>query len=235
LSKKKFRKKILVFEKKLLNHREKMNRSKLSKFLLIYKSTLKKKVLKPNKKYNKRSLNFFVKKFNLNKIKLLSLKTKKFRAVINYKYVKKIKINKKIFFKDSKIENLYFFNLACTQSIYLLKSFSIFYKLCFNVIMNFKTKLKAKKKKKKLFLEAKSRKKLLLLNIFFNKKKILKPSINHIKKVKNFSIKIKFIKYFFKKLIINNKTITFLIHFKIKKHPKEKKTLRKKKKIFFKI
>jgi len=158
LFKKKFRKKILIFEKKLLNHREKMNRSKLSKFLLIYKSTLKKKVLKPNKKYNKRSLNFFVKKFNLNKIKLLSLKTKKFRAVINYKYVKKIKINKKIFFKDSKIENLYFFNLACTQSIYLLKSFSIFYKLCFNVIMNFKTKLKAKKKKKIIYCGEKCKK-----------------------------------------------------------------------------
>ena len=78
---------------------------------------------------------------------------------------------------------------------------------------------------------------MLLLNIFLNKKKILKPSVSHVKKIKNFSIKIKFIKFFFKKLILNNKIITFIVQFKIKKYTKEKKSLRKKKRFFlnFKI
>lgn len=157
----------------------------------------------------------------------------------NKRFIFKIKKNKKHlnfkFFKLAKKNtvkcNRSFFNNTNTN-IFSLKPFLIFYNFCYLSISKLKLKLKLKYKIKNFYFKVKRQKELLLLNIFFNKKNVLKPTVAHVKKQKNFSIKIKFIKFFLKKLILNKKIFKFTIHFKIKKKYKEKNSLKKKRKFF---
>ena len=72
-------------------------------------------------------------------------------------------------------------------------------------------------------MKIKNNDKLLLLNIFLNKKKILKPNINHIRKPDNNLISIKFIIFFLKKIFAFKKFSSFILCFKIKKYTKESK------------
>jgi len=174
---------------KILSRRKNVNSIKKCKYAFMKKKfnkfrgnniiTKKSKLLY---KYNLNYKNFIAYKQNLikfNKIKkkIFNLKCKHTNGAKQKRIAYKIlntKFFKSVRSKPIKIdENI--LNIL-SINIFALKPFLMLYDFCYLSIIKNKNKNKLKYKAKKFFLKVKKQKKLLLLNIFFNKKKILKPT-----------------------------------------------------------
>ena len=192
-------------------------------------------------------------KFNISKKKFLSCAESIINAILNNRNTKllnlkdiawlnlnkfKFKLEKKLF-EDLKFKSCISFKKkfipnrkSCYSFLSSLSPYFIFYNLCLLKIIKSKVNFVRKIKNKKFLFKIKKHKKLFLLNIFFNKKKILKPTINEVKKIENFKMRMRFIIFFLKKLLLNKSNSSFIIYFKVKKFSKESKIWKKLKKFF---
>ena len=218
---------------KRLLRKKNITQKKFMSTLLKLINKSKKKIVFKSKQLKKKNL------FNFNLMRMKKQQLKK-RFIFKLKSKKKIVFNPKAkLYINFKIKNLFLFKKKIINKKLFYYNFLssirptyILYNICLLKIIENKLNLVKKIKNKKFLFKVKKHRKLFLLNIFFNKKKILKPSVNEIKKRDNFKMRVRFIIFFLKKLFLNKDNSNFIIYFKIKKFSKESKIWKKLKKFF---